>query len=96
MSVINANGMSVVLLARSVSVSREYLDLMEVRTNPLQFLLYNPTGEGKIIAEISEAEAMAQLAAWPVRIPRPDEARLPTSFLTEAGAAWIGEWTAVP
>jgi hypothetical protein len=84
------NPMMYVLLARAVSLQWEYVDVIEVRTNPLAFWLFDPTGTGTIIGELSQAEMLEKLASWPIRVPRHDEPRLPYGALTEQGQAWLG------
>ena len=91
MPVINANTSSVILLARSVDAARRYIDLYEIRAPEIQFALYDPTGEGTILAYLTEAEAMERLAAWPTRVPGWwEQARLPVSYRTHEGEAWLG------
>jgi hypothetical protein len=84
-----ANPATYVLLARQVSVSRAYQDLMEVRTNPLAFVLFDPI-HGQILESLSQEEMLAKLASWPVREPRWWEPSLPCAWISQEGEGWLG------
>lgn len=87
-----ANGMSEVLLARYVDAERRYQDLYECRHTPLRFIIVDQTrGEGLLLAELTEAEAVERLRTWPTIERRWDGPRVPVSFVTEQGRGWLGE-----
>jgi hypothetical protein len=78
-----------ILLARSVSTTKQYRDLTVVEGTPAIYGIYDATTGGGIWFEtFDRATCIERLEAWPIHHNRPG-VRLPYSATTELGQKWL-------
>jgi hypothetical protein len=80
-----------ILLARSVSTTKQYRDLMVVEGTPAIYGIYDATTGGGIWLEtFDRQECIRRLQQWPIHHNRPG-VRVPYSATTELGQRWLSQ-----
>lgn len=82
-----------ILLARSVSATRVYRDLVAIESDPPVFGIHDQTVDGGVwIEQFDRQECVNRLREWPIHHNRPG-VRLPYSAVTELGERWLTSQT---